>query len=310
MISCTEFIPAYSQLFTYLEDHYGREEIDRFWGHLFQPDSHPLTDYLRKEGIRGCYTYWTASLSEEASDVTVYLNEKAGWFMIDMHRCPSKGRLLDMQAATGVPPYRDYCLHCDHYRTAVESVGLNYVYNFAGVDHAACSILITDPKVFDGRVIVDDNTQILDIRAGDNEYFHRDFHYGLNSGIDYIAEKHGEDSLVGYLETYTKNVLASVIADTKTNGLVAIEEKILDTYEKEKAPDAVKTELSGDTLTVTVAYCPAIKHLKFLGRVPSKWFSYTTKAVMGTIANETGYKFGMLSYDETTGAAKYTFTKR
>lgn len=55
MISCTEFIPAYSELFTYLELKHGKEEIDRFWKFLFEPtgDKIPLINFLRKEGIRG-----------------------------------------------------------------------------------------------------------------------------------------------------------------------------------------------------------------------------------------------------------------
>ena len=38
MISCTEFIPSYSELFSYLEDNHGRDEVDRFWDYLFKPD--------------------------------------------------------------------------------------------------------------------------------------------------------------------------------------------------------------------------------------------------------------------------------
>ena len=51
MISCTEFIPAYSELFTYLEDQYGREEVDRFWKYLFVPDGKgiPLIGFVERE---------------------------------------------------------------------------------------------------------------------------------------------------------------------------------------------------------------------------------------------------------------------
>ena len=35
MISCTEFIPCYSELITYLERKAGREEVSRFWKYLF-----------------------------------------------------------------------------------------------------------------------------------------------------------------------------------------------------------------------------------------------------------------------------------
>ena len=38
MISCTEFIAAYSELFGFLEETYGADEVGRFWEYLFQPD--------------------------------------------------------------------------------------------------------------------------------------------------------------------------------------------------------------------------------------------------------------------------------
>jgi hypothetical protein len=158
MISCTEFIPSYSELFTYLEDKHGREEVTRFWKYLFEPtgDGIPLINYVKREGIRGCFSYWAGTLNEEAADFTMYLNEKAGWFMNIMHQCPSKGRLLKLKDEIGITPYHDYCLHCDSYRSAVEKIGLKYIYNFQGIDHAACSMLIYDPEVFDGRVIIDE----------------------------------------------------------------------------------------------------------------------------------------------------------
>ena len=170
MISCTEFIPAYSELFTYLEDQYGREEVDRFWKYLFVPDGKgiPLIGFVEREGIAGCYSYWAGTLNEEAADFTMYLNEKRGFFLIKMHRCPSKGRLLELKDQIGITPYHDYCLHCDSYRSAVEKVGLKYIYNFQGIEHAACSMLIYDPNVFDGRIIIDENTRIMDRKASEN----------------------------------------------------------------------------------------------------------------------------------------------
>ena len=156
MISCTDFIPAYSEFFVYLENRFGPEEVERCWHTLFKPDGKggPLITFVEKEGIRGCFSYWSGTLNEEAADFTMYLNEKRGFFMLCMHKCPSKGKLIDLQSKIGLAPYRDYCLHCDGYRAAIEKVGLTYTYNFQGVEKAACSLLITDPKVFDGRVNV------------------------------------------------------------------------------------------------------------------------------------------------------------
>ena len=164
MISCTEFIPAYSELFSFLESKYGRQEVDRFWKYLFVPDGKgiPLVNFVKREGIRGCFTYWAGTLNEEAADFTMYLNEKRGFFHMVMHKCPSKGRLLQLRDTIGIEPYHDYCLHCDSYRSAVEMVGLKYIYNFQGTENAAFSMLIYDPAVFDCRVIIDEDTVITD----------------------------------------------------------------------------------------------------------------------------------------------------
>lgn len=311
MISCTEFIPSYSELFTYLEEKHGREEVNRFWNYLFAPTGSgiPLVNYVKKEGIRGCFSYWAGTLNEEAADFTMYLNEKAGWFQIVMHQCPSKGRLLKLKDEIGITPYHDYCLHCDSYRLATEQVGLKYIYNFNGIDHASCSIFIYDPKVFDGRIIVDENTEIMNRKAFQNEYFHRDFHSSMNMGIEYVGENYGIEAVREYLTTYTNHVYGPVIEALKEKGLVALEEKIRDTYHKEKADDALTVERTEDSMTVTIAYCPAVRHLHATGRVVSKWYRYTTEVVMEVLAAHAGLHFTMNSYDEQTGAAVYTFKK-
>ena len=226
MISCTEFIPAYSELFTYLEEKNGRGEVDNFWAYLFKPDGNgiPLINFVQKEGIRGCFSYWSGSLNEEAADFTMYLNEKRGFYHNVMHHCPSKGRLLELKEEIGIEPYHDYCLHCDLYRLAAEKCGLRYIYNFNGTDKAACSMLIYDPKVFDGRVIIDEDTLVMDRKAADNEYFHRDFHSSMNMGVHYVGENYGMDAVREYLTKYTLNVYKPVLAAMKENGLAPIED--------------------------------------------------------------------------------------
>lgn len=312
MISCTEFIPAYSELFTYLEDKYGREEVDRFWKYLFVPDGKgiPLIGFVEREGIAGCYSYWAGTLNEEAADFTMYLNEKRGFFLIKMHRCPSKGRLLELKDQIGITPYHDYCLHCDSYRSAVEKVGLKYIYNFQGIEKAACSILIYDPNVFDGRVIIDENTKIMDRKASENEYFHRDFHSSLNMGIDYLGKNYGEDAVAEYLEIYTRNVYKPVLETIKVDPFGAIAQKIRSTYIAEKAEDALEILQDDNSLTVKIAYCPGVKHLRKTGREVTPWFSMTTTVVMETLAKAGDLDFKMEHYDVDTGAAQYRFTKK
>ena len=96
MISCTEFIPLYSELFQYLEELGGHEEVVRHWNAISDSTvADALGKAVRKAGIRGCWDYWSKSLNEEACDFRLELDEEAGTFLIDMRRCPSKGQLLD-----------------------------------------------------------------------------------------------------------------------------------------------------------------------------------------------------------------------
>lgn len=307
MISCTEFIPAYSELFTFLAKEKGRAEVDTFWAYLFEPDGKgiPLINFVEKEGIRGCYTYWSGSLNEEAADFSMYVNEKRGFFYLEMHRCPSKGWLLQLKETDGVTPFPEYCLHCDYYRHAVEKIGLKYIYNFSGMDKAACSLLIYDPEVFDGRVILDEKTTSMHRSAGDNEYFHKDFHSSMNMGVEYLGKKYGTETVVQYLREFVDHVYGNLIKAMQERGLEALQEKILDTYQREKASELVKTTLTENCLQVEVSSCPAVTHLHATGRTVSSWYVYTTTTVMEALAEKIGAKFSMDSYDEATGKASY-----
>lgn len=311
MISCTDFIPAYSEFFVFLEDRYGPEEVSRCWDTLFKPDGKggPLITFVEKEGIRGCFSYWSGTLNEEAADFTMYLSEKRGFFLLCMHKCPSKGKLLQMQEKIGLVPYRDYCLHCDGYRAAIEKVGLTYTYNFQGVEKAACSLLITDPKRFDGRVIIDEDTKIMERRASENEYFHPSFHHSLSRCIHYIATEHGDTALREYLGDYVRKVLLPLHPGLKTNSLAVIAELIKETYRKEKAQDAVSLVQTEDALEVTVRYCPGVKYMQTAGKWISPYFSATTRYVMEALARHSGLQFSMDAYEESTGAAAYRFCK-
>ncbi len=311
MISCTEFIPAYSELFSFLDERFGRAEVNRLWYFLFKPDGKgiPLINFIEKEGIRGCLTYWSGTLSEEASDCTLYLNEKAGWYLAKMHHCPSKGRLLELRDKLGITPYYDYCLHCACYDSALEKVGLKRFKFYPKAEETACSSLIFDPKVFKGGVIFDENTETRVFKSSDQEYFHPDFHSSMNMGLLYVGETHGTETVKDYLARYAGNVYAKVIENAKVRGLAAIEELIRDTYRLEKAEDALTIENDGQRMTVSVSYCPAVRHLRATGREVCEWFALSTEAVMQTIAGKAGLGFEMLSYDESTGAAQYTFTK-
>lgn len=143
MISCTEFIPAYSEGFKFLEGIGGREEVEKFWSELsdlYLKDS--LERLIAEEGLAGCFTYWSHSLNEEAADFTMALDEAKGEFSINMHKCPSKGMLLRLKY---MEPYHSYCDHCPAlYKPIAEKAGFIYESEI-DCENASCKIVIKKP---------------------------------------------------------------------------------------------------------------------------------------------------------------------
>jgi len=144
MISCTEFIPAYSELFKYLEEKQGKAAVVDFWNYLSDIFLTNLRELVAENGIRGCWIYWNKTLNEETADFTMELDEEAGEFSITMHHCPSKGRLLEYKH---IEPYRDYCEHCDVlYRRVLEPLGFKYELDRSQTDKARCRLSVKSIK--------------------------------------------------------------------------------------------------------------------------------------------------------------------
>lgn len=140
MIPCTDFIPAYSELFKYLEERGGTGAVEAFWNYLSDNYLGNLKSLVIEHGIRGCWLYWSHSLNEEAADFSMELDETSEEFRIDMHKCPSKGRLLEEKH---IKPYHDYCRHCDVlYRRVLEPLGYVYDINLSECDKARCTLRI------------------------------------------------------------------------------------------------------------------------------------------------------------------------
>ena len=144
MLSCTDFIPAYSELFKFIEEHEGYNGVRSYWKYLsdeFLIES--LGKAVAEKGLEGCFDYWEVPLNEEAADFTLTFDPDVGEFTIEMHYCPSKGRLIEF---THIEPYHDYCGHCDLlYRNILEKYGFEYYFDTQNCDKASCFIRVTDP---------------------------------------------------------------------------------------------------------------------------------------------------------------------
>ena len=144
MISCTEFVPVYNMLFRHLYELGGEAAVYEYWDSIIKksPGLEKLRSAVTKEGIRGCYTYWSRVLSEEAADFSLTLDEEKGIFVLDMHACPSKSRVLKCKH---VKAYPNYCKHCDVlYRKVLEDFGYRYEYDLSRCDRAECRLTVTD----------------------------------------------------------------------------------------------------------------------------------------------------------------------
>lgn len=154
MISCTEFIPSYSEFFSYIHQRDGYSGVEDFWAVISDTYIKPrLGKAVSEEGIKGCFTYWSHTLNEEAAGFTMNLDEEKGYFEILMHNCPSKRRLISYEQ---INRYKYYCYHCDFlYRRVLEPYGFLFFYDTPKGDEYHCKLRVIDPKVATSDFIED-----------------------------------------------------------------------------------------------------------------------------------------------------------
>lgn len=150
---------------------------------------------------------------------------------------------------------------------------------------------------------------VMEKKASDNKYLHRDFHISADNGIEYVGKKYGDEGVIDFLTRYAKTYFIPLVDNYKKVGLKAIKEYIENIYKTEEASDAILINLSDKSLSVKVNYCPAVKYMKSQGHTPSKWYKMSTSVVYDVLAKECNLQFKMGYYDEQNGATEYSFIK-
>lgn len=138
MISCTEFVLLYSELFKFIDKKEGRDGVMKYWEYI--SDTYVadlLGKAVEKEGLKGCWNYWSKSLNEEACDFKMTLDEENNDFSIYMSGCPSK-KLINEHAY--MQPYEDYCGHCAIlYDRVLRNYGIEmYDHDYSKVKDCKC----------------------------------------------------------------------------------------------------------------------------------------------------------------------------
>lgn len=150
--------------------------------------------------------------------------------------------------------------------------------------------------------------EVMERRASDNEYLHKDFHGALSSALIYLEERFGAEAVREYLRGFAREYYAPVREEMAERGLEAVADRLRRVYAEEGAD--VRLELSGDTLTVEVEACPAVTHMRASGYEVAPLWSETIRSVNEALCEGTAYQFELLEYCGETGASVGRFSRR
>jgi len=148
---------------------------------------------------------------------------------------------------------------------------------------------------------------VMDRRAADNKYLHRDFHVSGDRGLAYVGKHWGDAGVKEYLERFTVSWYSPLIADIGSKGLEALRDYIQKIYDAEEASGVLHITFSENELMVNVDRCPGISYMHSIGYEPSPWYRELTSTVNRVIAEKSGINFELQSYDEKTGKTAYRF---
>ena len=150
--------------------------------------------------------------------------------------------------------------------------------------------------------------QIIEQKAADNTYYHKDFHIALNYGIDYLHKSFGEDSVREYLVQFANAYFAHLKKALREKGLLVIKEHYENIYKIENA--VFDMNISPDELHIHLSESPAVMYIKANGHPVSSLYRETVITVNKEICRNTPYDCELIEYEQENGAYKLRFFKR
>jgi hypothetical protein len=150
-----------------------------------------------------------------------------------------------------------------------------------------------------------DESKVMEQKAGDHEYLHKDFHGALAFAIKYLEETYGPHAVSEYLQQVADHCYAPLTAQLKEKGLVALADHF-GIYSREQGRVTVSHD--DDMLILHVHECPAIAHLKKTGQLFSERYCETTVVVMDGVCRNAGYRSSCV-YEPGQGRCVQKFWK-
>ena len=148
--------------------------------------------------------------------------------------------------------------------------------------------------------------RVLDCKARDHDYLHRDFHGALCYGIKYLDDHYGPEATAEYLRQLAHNCYGPVIAQLKREGLKALEKHWRELFTREGGKFTL--EYQEDVLVLTIQECPAILHLKAINQLFTTRYCQTTVVVNEAICAEAGFQCSC-EYEPGAGRCVQKFWK-
>ena len=151
---------------------------------------------------------------------------------------------------------------------------------------------------------------IMERKAADNKYLHRDFHVTADQGICYIGEQFGTDAVVEYLSNFAEKFYSPLIQEIREKGLLPLKQYFEKIYLAEEASEVLNLNLTEYKLTVQISECPAVRFMKSIGHTPCQWYGETVNTVYRVIAEKANMDFSLAYYEDETGKTEFSFTRR
>ena len=152
----------------------------------------------------------------------------------------------------------------------------------------------------------DEDKKILECKASDNEYMHKDFHGALCYAIKYIDDNYGFEATTEYLKQVARTYFSPLTEQLAKEGLGLLEKHWQQVFSAEDG--RFRLEYRDDTLILTVDECPAIAHLKKIGHLFTERYCETTMVVNETICGRAGYSCSCV-YEAGKGKCVQKFWK-
>ncbi len=153
----------------------------------------------------------------------------------------------------------------------------------------------------------DDKKKVLDCKASEHEYLHKDFHGALCYAIKYLDDTYDHQATREYLTQVGRTYFAPLSRKLQNAGLSALEKHWREIFNREGGRFELNYE--GGQLVLRVHECPAIAHLKKIGQLFTDRYCQTTVVVNKTICAEAGFECSC-DYEPGEGRCVQKFWKQ